>query len=154
MTPADRARMIALVEKLEELAKDATPGPWTQGPRPADDAVDLGSQPKQTINLNRPADAAFIAAARTAVPALCAALREADAAVAFAREEGRREGIEEAAQRLDDEAMGYPLTPDAIADTLRSLTRPAPSAAEPAPHAPLPGDGFRRLASGEEVPRG
>lgn len=74
----------AKLAELERLASEATPGPWRQE-KSLDNRIDVVHSDHvttpvayyavQTFEIPRPPDAAFIAAARTAVPDLVAEVR-------------------------------------------------------------------------------
>lgn len=81
------------LDELERLARESTPGPWlAQSVSPTDgvfsDSVFVLEEnecglglPVEVCATYEPADAAFIAAARDAVPTLCARIRELEAGV-------------------------------------------------------------------------
>lgn len=95
MTPAE---LLKLCDEADAVAKDATPGPWfvyadavameidSRYVDP-DTGQEMGSLYPEKVAEANDDDMAFIAAARTLVPDLAAALREAVAALDEARKE-------------------------------------------------------------------
>lgn len=87
------------LDALEALAEAATPGPWEA----VGFYVRLGDGFAVALANSRqehsPSDAAFIAAARTAVPALVARVRELEGKLLIATESGNVEAGEHAALR-------------------------------------------------------
>lgn len=89
-----QAQIAAWCDEIERLEKAATPGPWEAEYSPADRLLDVpefchvnGWTDKgdgDVLNLAR-GDAEFIAAARTQIPAMLAAMREMAGALGRAR---------------------------------------------------------------------
>lgn len=84
--PSDPAALAALCARAEELASNATPGPWEHRPAPPSHSlhyVEAGSRWIAQVcagcnddrHKENGANAAFIAFSRTAVPSLVAAVR-------------------------------------------------------------------------------
>lgn len=91
------------IEELERLAAAATPGPWHRGQGPHWAREVRGSTGRGVAwcgSQGYEADAAFIAAAGEAVPALCAELRAARERIAEL--EARAVLLEDVADKVND----------------------------------------------------
>lgn len=74
-------KFIDTIERLRELEKKATPGPWStldeEGEVHAETLQDAGGDPFHVIEATKPDDAEFICASRNLLPGLLAMLDEA-----------------------------------------------------------------------------